>query len=111
MSDRTTPWCLIGESRSFEHEEYTVKEQTPLGILPLEEKNKGSKEGSRDMGVEMLHQRCAGIDVHLRFLVVCLIVVEAGKQHKEIHTFGNETADLLALRKWLLQEGCTHVAM
>jgi hypothetical protein len=56
------------------------------------------------MGVEMLHQRCAGIDVHLRFLVVCLIVIEAGKQRKEIRTFGNETADLLALRTWLLQE-------
>ena len=63
------------------------------------------------MSVEMMHQRCAGIDVHLRFLVVCLIIVEAGKRRKEIRTFRNETADLLALRAWLLQEGCTHVAM
>ena len=63
------------------------------------------------MSIEMMHQRCAGIDVHLRFLVVCLIIVEAGKRRKEIRTFGNETADLLALRAWLLQEGCTHVAM
>ena len=63
------------------------------------------------MSIEMMHQRCAGIDVHLRFLVVCLIIVEAGKRRKEIRTFRNETADLLALRAWLLQEGCTHVAM
>jgi transposase len=63
------------------------------------------------MSVEMMYHRCAGIDVHLRFLVVCLILVEAGKQRKEIRTFRNETADLLALRAWLLQEGCTHVAM
>jgi hypothetical protein len=63
------------------------------------------------MSIEVMYQRCAGIDVHLRFLVVCLIIVEAGKRHQEIRTFRNETADLLALRAWLLQEGCTHVAM
>ena len=63
------------------------------------------------MSVEVMYQRCAGIDVHLRFLVVCLIIVEAGKRRQEIRTFRNETADLLALRAWLLQEGCTHVAM
>ena len=63
------------------------------------------------MSVEVMYQRCAGIDVHLRFLVVCLIIVEAGKRRQEIRTFRNETADLLALRAWLLQEGCSHVAM
>jgi transposase len=58
-----------------------------------------------------MYQRCAGIDVHLRFLVVCLSIIEAGQRRKEIRTFRNETADLLALRAWLLQEGCTHVGM
>jgi hypothetical protein len=43
-------------------------------------------------------KRCAGIDVHLRFLVVCLSILEAGERRKEIRTFRNETADLLALR-------------
>jgi hypothetical protein len=63
------------------------------------------------MSIEVMYQRCAGIDVHLRFLVVCLTIVEGGKRRKEVRTFQNETADLLALRAWLLQEGCTHVAM
>jgi transposase len=61
--------------------------------------------------MHVLYQRCAGIDVHLRFLVVCLIIIEAGQRRKEIRTFRHETADLLALRAWLLQEGCTHVGM
>lgn len=63
------------------------------------------------MDIEVLYHRCAGIDVHLRFLVVCLLLVEGGKRRKEIRTFQNETADLLVLRAWLQQEGCTHVAM
>jgi transposase len=61
--------------------------------------------------MEVMYQRCAGIDVHLRFLVVCLSIVEAGQRRKEIRSFRNETADLLALRAWLLQEGCSHVGM
>ena len=61
--------------------------------------------------MQVLYQRCAGIDVHLRFVVVCLIIIEAGQRRKEIRTFRHETSDLLALRTWLLQEGCTHVCM
>ena len=61
--------------------------------------------------MEVMAQRCAGIDVHLRFLVVCLSSIEAGQRHKEIRTFSNETPDLLALRAWLLQAGCTQVGM
>ena len=63
------------------------------------------------MSREVMYQRCAGIDVHLRFLVVCLSRIEAGQRRKEIRTFRNETADLLALRAWLLQEQCSHVGM
>lgn len=61
--------------------------------------------------MQVMYQRCAGIDVHLRFLVVCLIIIEAGQRRKEIRTFRNETVNLLALWTWLVQEGCTHVGM
>ena len=61
--------------------------------------------------MQVMYQRCAGIDVHLRFLVVCLIIVEAGQRRKEVRTFRNETADLLALRAWLLEDRCSHVGM
>ena len=61
--------------------------------------------------MEVVYQRCAGVDVHQRFVVVCLSVVEAGQRRKEIRSFSNETADLLALRAWLLEEKCSAVAM
>jgi len=61
--------------------------------------------------MQIMYQRCAGIDVHQSFLVVCLISIEAGQRRKEIRTFRHETTDVLALRAWLLQEGCTHVGM
>ena len=69
------------------------------------------EKGAVKMSIEVLYQRCAGIDVHQSFLVVCLSTIEAGKRRREIRTFRNETADLLALRTWLLQEKCSHVAM
>src|SRR6266566_2298919 len=61
--------------------------------------------------MQVMYERCAGIDVHQRFLVVCLSIVEAGRRRKEIRTFRNETAALLSLREWLVQEACTHVGM
>lgn len=42
---------------------------------------------------------------------VCLSIIEGGQRRKEIRSFGNETADLLALRAWLLREGCSAVGM
>lgn len=50
--------------------------------------------------MEVVYQRCAGVDVHQRFVVVCLSIVEGGQRRKEIRSFRNETADLLALRAW-----------
>ena len=38
-------------------------------------------------------------------------IVEAGRRRKELRRFGNETADVLALRALLLQEGCSAVGM
>ncbi len=46
--------------------------------------------------MEGVYQRCAGGDVHQRFLVVCLSIVEGGQRRKEIRSFSTETADLLA---------------
>lgn len=61
--------------------------------------------------MEVLYSRCSGIDVHERFVVVCLSRVEHGQRTKELRRFGTMTGDLLWLRKWLLETGCTHVAM
>jgi transposase len=57
-------------------------------------------------------ERGCGLDVHQATVVACLLIVlKNGKVHKQIRTFGTTTRELLALREWLLSEGCTHVAM
>jgi transposase len=57
--------------------------------------------------MEVLYNCCSGLDVHAKTVVACLI--KEGK--KQTRTFGTMTDDLLALLDWLLEEGCTHVAI
>jgi len=62
--------------------------------------------------MEVVHERCCGLDVHKKVVVACLIVPgKDGRRHKTVRSFGTMTADLLALADWLSEEGCTHVAM
>jgi len=61
--------------------------------------------------MEVLHPRCAGIDVHKDSVSVCLRTVEKGKIHQEVKTFSTMTKGLLELLDWLEKAGCTHVAM
>ena len=62
--------------------------------------------------MEVLNQCCAGLDVHKRTVVACLLRPGAsGQRRKELRTFGTMTADLLQLADWLAQAGCTHAAM
>ena len=64
------------------------------------------------MSLEVLHQRCAGLDLHKRSLTACrLLPGPGGTVHKEIRTFATMTAELLALGDWLAEGGVTHVAM
>jgi transposase len=64
-----------------------------------------------DQTMEVLYARCGGLDVHQRFVVACLSVIEEGQRRKETRTFRCVTSELLALRRWLAEEGCTHVAL
>ena len=62
--------------------------------------------------MEVVHERCCGVDIHKQFITACRIVPGAtGKPTKEIETFRTMTADLERFRDWLLAAGCTHVAM
>jgi transposase len=62
--------------------------------------------------MEAIIERCCGIDVHKKNIVVCLAV---GKPHEKpkttIRTFTAMTRDLLACRDWLVSEGCTHAVV
>jgi transposase len=61
--------------------------------------------------MEILHTRCAGIDVHKKNVKVCLIITEEnGKQKKEIRTYSTMTPQLLELHDWLKEQGCSHIA-
>lgn len=61
--------------------------------------------------MDMLHDHCAGIDVHKETVVVCVRHAEGRGVREQIQTFGTTTRELLALSAWLTAEGVTHVAM
>src|SRR5438552_16763337 len=62
--------------------------------------------------VEVVYERCSGLDLHKQTVVACLIVPGPDTApRKEIRTFGTMTDDLLQLADWLTAAGCTHVAM
>lgn len=61
--------------------------------------------------MELLHARCAGLDVHKDTVVACRRVADAGKVEREIKTFDTTTSGLLALSEWLGECGCTHAVM
>ena len=57
--------------------------------------------------MQIIHECCSGLDVHAKTVVACLI--KRGK--KQTRTFSTMTDDLLRLSDWLVEEGCTHVAI
>jgi len=61
--------------------------------------------------MEVMHEHCAGLDVHKETVVGCLRVSERGEVRHEVRRFATTTAGLLELAGWLRQAGCTHVAM
>src|SRR5438105_2930454 len=61
--------------------------------------------------MEVVHERCAGLDVHKDTVVACARVISEGKVEQDVKTFGTTTKELLALSDWLREHGCTHAAM
>jgi transposase len=61
--------------------------------------------------MQVVYERCCGLDVHKRKIVACMLTLLGGKLQKDIRTFSTTTNALLALLDWLTGAGCTHVAM
>jgi transposase len=61
--------------------------------------------------MEVLHPRCAGLDVHKDSVVACIRIASDGAVRQEVRTFGTMTRPLEELAAWLRAEGCTHAAM
>src|SRR5512139_2207190 len=62
--------------------------------------------------MDVIVERCAGLDVHKATVTVCVRYPGPGRERAQaLHTFGTTTPDLLALRDWLAAHRVTHVAM
>lgn len=62
--------------------------------------------------MEVLHPRCAGLDLSKRDAKVCVrVVAPSGRAAQEITTWSSMTADILALRDHLIAAQVTCVAM
>ncbi|WP_007517014.1 IS110 family transposase [Pseudofrankia saprophytica] len=61
---------------------------------------------------DVVHERCAGIDISKGDVKVCVRLPGAGRRRKsEVRTFSTMTRDLLVMRDWLLAERVTVVGM
>ena len=62
--------------------------------------------------MDVLYERCAGLDVHKKSVVACRAIPKVGGGWQyERRTFQTMTADLLMLADWLRAAGVTHVAL
>ena len=61
--------------------------------------------------MELIHDRCAGLDVHKEVVVAAICIAVNKQVQQEVRSFNTTTAGLLALAEWLASFGCTHVAM
>ena len=61
--------------------------------------------------MEVLHSRCAGLDVHKDTVVACARLVTDAGVTQDVATFATTTQGLLALSDWLSERACTRVAM
>lgn len=62
--------------------------------------------------MQVVHERCAGLDVHKKTVVACRITPQPeGGWHREIRTFGTLTDELLTLADWLRAGQVSHIAM
>jgi transposase len=61
--------------------------------------------------MDVLHARCAGLDVHKDTVVACVRLAAGDEVRQETRSFPTTTQGLLALADWLVASGVTHAAM
>ena len=62
--------------------------------------------------MQIVHERCAGLDVHKRTVVACVLVTAPdGSVTRTVRTFTTMTTGLLALSDWLREWAVLQVAM
>src|SRR5674476_784348 len=70
-------------------------------------------EEGREPVVDLLHDRCAGLDVSKKDVKACVRSpgARANQRHTEVRTFATTTNALLQLRDWLIEQGVTLIAI
>jgi transposase len=63
--------------------------------------------------VQIIHERCAALDIGKSMLVACVRRPDEGGSGREqqVRSFATFLDELEQLRDWLVAEGVTHVAM
>lgn len=61
--------------------------------------------------MELVHRRCAGLDVHKDTVVACIRIVEDAGVNTQTRTFETTTRGLLELQAWLVEQEVTHAVM
>ena len=61
--------------------------------------------------MEVLLERCAGLDVHKETVVACARLMVGRHVKSVIEQFGTTTSELLRLVEWLLAQGCRHAVL
>jgi transposase len=73
----------------------------------VESGDRGTTEEWGGVTMQIVYDSCAGMDVHAKTVVVCVIV----RGQKEVRTFSTMTDDLLQLADWLVEKKCAQVAI
>jgi transposase len=72
----------------------------------------GANDATAGAALEVLHERCAGLDVHKKTVVACVLRPgPKGVPTRVTQTFSTMTSGLERLGDWLAGQGVTHVAM
>jgi len=62
--------------------------------------------------ISVVHPICYGLDVHKDMVSACIIITEPdGEETFVVQEFSTFTDNLFRLKSWLLNHGCTIVAM
>jgi transposase len=61
--------------------------------------------------MEILYERCAGLDVHKNVVVACVRIGSGASGRHEHQRFATTTAGLLDLKEWLASLDCSHAVM
>ncbi len=61
--------------------------------------------------MQVVHSRCAGLDVHKETVVACLRIQRKGKIREETRQFSTLTSSLYELGEWLVSEGVKQIGM